>query len=1296
MAGPFDDLIEKYSAPKPAGPFDDLIAKHQFNNDPVAITERIKTDPDFSPTDAQLDLAYSKRRTLPSVSEALGGLKDFALKTIPDLYSKAKQHEAENPLTVGDAAKSIFDRSVTTNPLMRRGLATAGEALLQGTAGLGNMVRGVVNPALDAVANDLVMPYTENPGMQDQMAKQAWLERTRAASDERREMRPYLEGEESIIPGANPGAAQIAANLGADPTLLIPGAKAAGLLKFAKPAARTAATVAAEAAAKGGVARTVAQAAAPAAERAAETVGSVAGKAADVVDKVQPVADTLALVKGGIPAAVTTRVVGTVARKAGKWAEKVSQMGTGLRNIAAADWKSAQPIWQQLAKDIDAPTWLVRASSSSVAPLVESTLRGGAAVGKGAAEGAAIGATATISDDTLSAEERGAAIGAGLGLGSLGAGIGRLASSKSRGMVQQAHDIAVRADKTIKSGVDPAVVLAAPDAVMYYADNIEKLFAGAMPGGKSLEVVLTDNKGAAQYGVEAGASAAYVPTQDNRFLAIINLESPSVIDTRAIHEGLGHALLDSVVGDRPTMMQHIRENFTPDMLQAAEAQYVQAIMPGATPDQMAQYIQAKRDYSKAKYGDEHVWIGEELMAEAAVQSFGGQSILDLGTPSFLAKAVSALSGRRGEVIPAGKDTFFQGSIKDALPALREPLQSSVEQLGAFRPAIDTPAEPGRTVTPKDWGKPHAPLHDLGNGQKGNDFVVQTPGGQVVPRPPAQIKKTASSRRAEVNKAVSPKGPEQLPPRGTPDDLLRLRKTPSGLMERSGRALGDWFYNSTFFGKHTKEFAKQIEQAIRDRTPMAGWYHQIGEANTDWAKSVEADKGNISAQYKDFVPVDFVATKAGNLLVRNYSITAFQRKAQAWAARRGDISLDLWNSDIGAFRQDVETYLKNHEEGRPGADGIGDTKRDVINAFLVGGNRSFEATNPLRSQLRGDLRQGIIRSYRLDRIETLEPSKEVFGKPVYERQLKNLSPEIPASPAVKKTAGDKAYEKAVKSGDMDAAQRLVDIAAKKAGYDSEELAHGTTHKFTVFTLDRANIENDFGKGHYFSNTFDDVSANYAGKGPDLTARIEQMADGLENEGMSREEALKMAEEKLRGSEEGRVIKAYVKLENPAILGGKNETRLDTIFDEEGDSEPTGSGPDFLNAVQEVASEFHDADGAAAVQEILDKYSLLDGEPLRNVLKDLKESEGLAYATDENGALASSEILRQALQRAGYDGIVDRTVNEKFGSQKRIGKPMEGMYEDTYHVIAFDSNQIKSSDPVTYDDAGNVIPLSKRFD
>ena len=49
---------------------------------------------------------------------------------------------------------------------------------------------------------------------------------------------------------------------------------------------------------------------------------------------------------------------------------------------------------------------------------------------------------------------------------------------------------------------------------------------------------------------------------------------------------------------------------------------------------------------------------------------------------------------------------------------------------------------------------------------------------------------------------------------------------------------------------------------------------------------------------------------------------------------------------------------------------------------------------------------------------------------------------------------------------------------------------------------------------------------------------------------------------------------------------------------------------------------------------------------------------------------------AVQKAGYDGILQSPSGDE--------------------AVVFDPSQIKLSDPVTYDDSGNIIPLSKRFD
>lgn len=63
---------------------------------------------------------------------------------------------------------------------------------------------------------------------------------------------------------------------------------------------------------------------------------------------------------------------------------------------------------------------------------------------------------------------------------------------------------------------------------------------------------------------------------------------------------------------------------------------------------------------------------------------------------------------------------------------------------------------------------------------------------------------------------------------------------------------------------------------------------------------------------------------------------------------------------------------------------------------------------------------------------------------------------------------------------------------------------------------------------------------------------------------------------------------------------------------------------------------------------------------------------------------SRIIKQAIAE-GHDGIIVEDVEEGVG---------DWMENGTTYII-FKSNQAKSADPVTYDNQGNVIPLSERF-
>jgi hypothetical protein len=115
------------------------------------------------------------------------------------------------------------------------------------------------------------------------------------------------------------------------------------------------------------------------------------------------------------------------------------------------------------------------------------------------------------------------------------------------------------------------------------------------------------------------------------------------------------------------------------------------------------------------------------------------------------------------------------------------------------------------------------------------------------------------------------------------------------------------------------------------------------------------------------------------------------------------------------------------------------------------------------------------------------------------------------------------------------------------------------------------------------------------------------------------------------------------------------------------------------LKDVASsgDFDGSDASDAISAAYEKAIDYDGINASDLIEVIHTAAGLEYATDENGAMAVKEIIRQAFEKAGYDGFIDQTVNDKFGDARRTGKSMDGMNADTIHFIAFEPTQIKSS-------------------
>ena len=234
------------------------------------------------------------------------------------------------------------------------------------------------------------------------------------------------------------------------------------------------------------------------------------------------------------------------------------------------------------------------------------------------------------------------------------------------------------------------------------------------------------------------------------------------------------------------------------------------------------------------------------------------------------------------------------------------------------------------------------------------------------------------------------------------------------------------------------------------------------------------------------------------------------------------------------------------------------------------------------------------------------------------------------------------------------QAMVDEAAKAAGYDTTRYYHGTSERFTSFDIGKSNKINDFGQAIYLTNDLANAQG-YSGKNgifnADLMNNLDAYAAGIadgqydsETEYSEWVDAYNNAwDERAKQIEEsGHVLELYSKMEKPFVVAEDVQISVEKA------KKIAAGDKDLLHYIEFLASG--------------------------------KDHISTALLANNSSAIG----LPAALRKAGYDGIEDRTVNEKFR-----------LLKGTIHRIVFDATNVKSADPVTYDDNGNVIPLSERF-
>ena len=282
-----------------------------------------------------------------------------------------------------------------------------------------------------------------------------------------------------------------------------------------------------------------------------------------------------------------------------------------------------------------------------------------------------------------------------------------------------------------------------------------------------------------------------------------------------------------------------------------------------------------------------------------------------------------------------------------------------------------------------------------------------------------------------------------------------------------------------------------------------------------------------------------------------------------------------------------------------------------------------------------------------------------------------------------------YLEAVKNNDLETAQKLVEEAAKKAGYDSPLLYHGTkSFGFTEFALDKM----DDGRSIFLTDS-KEIASTYSGVEDlrKISERINIDVDKLTSpktvellnkysEKYNYKYYSESEVEKLKSDNNSR----YGRRLNSDNIGGdiivcqNKKTPVFYLFS--------------IDTAKELLKEYVGEGNYSLYAKLDNPYVVECDGAYYNYIKyyeDLPDELKKFYP----GGLWRIGTTREAAEYAkdnGYDSVIFKNIKDNGG---RNGNVPRDTIANVY--VVFNPNNVKSADPITYDDNGNVIPLSERF-
>ena len=328
--------------------------------------------------------------------------------------------------------------------------------------------------------------------------------------------------------------------------------------------------------------------------------------------------------------------------------------------------------------------------------------------------------------------------------------------------------------------------------------------------------------------------------------------------------------------------------------------------------------------------------------------------------------------------------------------------------------------------------------------------------------------------------------------------------------------------------------------------------------------------------------------------------------------------------------------------------------------------------------------------------------------------------------------DSAYLDAVSRGDMVTAQRMVDDAAKAAGYTAR-VFHGT-QMFGFTKIRTEGVEETEEWSPFFATNDVNTAKTYSSLPGKRGIKEYADYDSIDKELASLEESAQDAANELtytidrwagyRSTEYGYISDAYREISENYERGYISRDDADSEMYDLADDVIANAYDDEAYDGQEY-SEWQDSEEAeelfTKVNHTIAKYIAL-AEFSRNAENSgnydfYANTKGL-LVIDGNGArwndIKSDElpdISSEAYKKYGYRGhwdkwttrsismfardngyrgiLIKNIIDDGGKSSSKVTKPAD------VYAFFYPESQVKSADPVTYDDDGNVIPLSERF-